>query len=137
VSSVAQISDLLSQIFSAVELLTLEHEVHSWSPGGHPAVDSAEWRKLLRPFSNAKTLRIDKGLVEDISRFLQLDDGELALELLPKLQELTYSGGGRQDAFASFIDARENAGRPVTLVRRSPSPDPSSSITLASSEAGG
>jgi hypothetical protein len=45
-----------------------------------------------------------------------LEDGELPLELLPELQELTHSGSGNTgDAFTSFIDARQNAGRPVTL----------------------
>jgi hypothetical protein len=47
-----------------------------------------------------------------------LDDGELPLELLPELQELTYSGiGDASDAFKSFVDARQNAGCPVTLRR--------------------
>ena len=74
------------------------------------------------------------------------EDGELPLELLPELQELTYSGTG--GAFNSFIETRQNADRPITLVRRSPIPDsvdiPSersersepSLITHASSEAG-
>ena len=118
VSSVAQIFNSLSQIFSAVEHLTLEHEVHSRSSEEHNEVDRTEWRKLLRSFSNVKTLRIDDGLVEELSRCLRLDDGELPLELLPELQELTYSGSGDTgDAFTSFIDARQNAGRPVTLTR--------------------
>jgi hypothetical protein len=65
-----------------------------------------------------KTLRIDDGLVRELSRCLRLDDGEHPLELLPELQELTYSGSGNADnAFASFIDARQNAGRPVTLIK--------------------
>ena len=43
------------------------------------------------------------------------------MELLPELQEFTYSGSDDiGDAFTSFIDARRNAGRPVTLVRPSP-----------------
>ena len=67
-----------------------------------------------------KTLRIDNGLVEQLSRCLELEDGELPLELLPELQELTYSGSGNTgDAFTSFINARQNAGRPVTLVLES------------------
>jgi hypothetical protein len=104
-------------MFSAVEHLTLEHEVHSQSSEEHNEVDRTEWRKLLRPFSNVKTLRIDNGLVEELSRCLQLEDGELPLELLPELQELTYFGSGDTgDAFTSFIDARQNAGRPITLV---------------------
>jgi hypothetical protein len=118
VSSVAQISNALSQIFSAVEHLTFVHEVHSRSSEEHDEVDRTEWRKLLRSFSNVKTLRIDDGLVRELSRCLRLDDGEHPLELLPELQELTYSGSGNADnAFASFIDARQNAGRPVTLIK--------------------
>jgi hypothetical protein len=118
VSSVAQISNSLGQMFSAVEHLTLEHEEHSLSSEEHNEVDHTEWLRLLRSFSNVKTFRIDNGLVEELSRCLELDDGELPLGLLPELQELTYSGSGDTgDAFTSFIDARQNAGRPVTLVR--------------------
>jgi len=131
-SSVAQISNALSQVFSAVDHLSLRHKAHSQS-SEEQEVDRSELRKLLKSFSNVKTLLVKDGLVEEVSRCLQeevtrrlrLEDGELPLELFPELQELTYfrssAGGG---AFTSFVDARENAGRPVTLVRRSPSPIP-------------
>ena len=66
-SSMAQISNSLSQIFSAVEHLALQHHVHSESSEEHNDVDYTEWRKLLRPFSNVKTLRIHRGLVKDLS----------------------------------------------------------------------
>jgi hypothetical protein len=145
VSSVAHISNALSQVFSAVEHLTLRHEVHSRSSEEHNDVDRIEWRNLLRSFSNVKTLDVEDGLVEELSRCLQLEDGELPLELLPELQELTYSGSGDAgDTFTSFTDSRQNAGRPVTLVRYSPSPSPSEAsfstsepptITSASGEA--
>jgi hypothetical protein len=118
VSSVAQISNALSQIFSAVEHLTLAHRVHSRSSEEHNEVNRTEWRKLLRSFSNAKTLRIEDGLVGEFSRCLRLDDGEYPLELLPELQELTYSESDNvKGAFTSFIDARQNAGRPITLIK--------------------
>ena len=117
VSSVAQIFNSLGQIFSTVEHLTLEYKEHSRSSEVHNEVERTEWRKLLGSFGNVKTLRVDDGLVKGLSCSLRLDDGELPLELLPELQELTYSGSGDTvDAFASFIDARKNAGRPVTLV---------------------
>jgi hypothetical protein len=107
---------------------------------------------------NMKTLRIDKGLVEELHRCLQSEDGELPLGLLPELQELTYPGtGDTGNAFTSFVEARQNAARPITLVcsspRTSPIPwrsqlpgsDPSSSvsslettpITPANNEVGG
>jgi hypothetical protein len=144
VSSVAQIFDLFGPMFSVVEHLTLEHEVHIRSSEEHEA-DRTEWRKLLNLFRNVKTLRVANGLVEDLSCCLQLDGGVLPLEMLPELQELTYSGSGNiSDAFTSFIDARQDVGRPITLLRRSPGPDLSSrassleppSIILASGEAG-
>ena len=117
VTSMAQISDSLSQLFSAVEHLAFEHKMHSQSSEEHDEVDLTEWRKLLRSFGNVKTLRIDDGLVEQLSRCLRLDDRELPLELLPELHELTYSGSGKSgDAFTSFINARQDAGRPITLV---------------------
>ena len=122
VSSMAQILNSLGHLFSVVEHLTFEHEVHSRSSEEHNEVDRAEWRKLLRPFRNAKTLWIDNGLVEQLSRCLNLEDGELPLELLPELQELTYSGSGDPGGVStSFIDARQNADRAITLVRRIPS----------------
>jgi hypothetical protein len=118
VSSVAQILNAFSQIFSTVEDLILAHEVHSRSSEEHNEVDRTDWRKLLRSFSNVKTLRVHRGLVEELSRCLRLDDGEHPLELLPELQELTYSGSGNAgDAFTPFIDVRRNAGRPVTLIK--------------------
>ena len=120
VSSIAQIFNALSQVFSVVEHLDFRHEVHSSQLSEvHNHVDRIEWRNLLRPFSNVKTLRVRDGLVEQLSRCLRLEDGELPLELLPELRELTYPGRrDTGDAFTSFIDARQNAGRPVTLVRR-------------------
>jgi hypothetical protein len=119
VSFAAQIFNALSQKISAVEHLTFEHEVHSRSSKEHNEVDRTEWRKLLGSFSNVKTLSVDDGLVRELSCFLQLDDGEFPLELLPELQELTFSGSGAvDDAFTQFIDARKNAGRPATLTRR-------------------
>ena len=117
VSSMAQIYNALSQVFSAVEYLTLRYEVHGQSSEEHDDVDRIEWRKLLRPFSNVKTLGVEEGLVEQLSRCLRLEDGELPLELLPQLQELGYFGSGDAGAFTPFIDARQNAGRPVTLSR--------------------
>jgi hypothetical protein len=118
VSSVAQISNELSQIFSVVVHLTLAYQVRSWSSEEHDEVDRTEWRKLLRSFSNVRTLRVHRGLVGEISRSLELEDGEHPLELLPELHVLTYSWSCNVIyAFTSFIDARKNAGRPVTLIK--------------------
>ena len=128
VSSAAQISNALRQVFSAVEHLTLKYQIHSESSEEHNDVDRIEWRNLLRPFRKVRILRIEggPGLIEKFSRCLRLENGEDPLELLPELQELTYSGTRYAgDTFTSFIDARENAGHPVALVRRNRSPSPS------------
>jgi hypothetical protein len=137
----AQISNALSQVFSAVEFLTLRHEVHIQSSDEHNNVNRMEWCNLLRSFGNVKTLRVEDGLVADLSHCLRLEDGELPLEILPELQELIYLGShDTGDVFTSFIDSRQNAGCPVTLVRESPSPSESSfktpAITSATGEAG-
>ena len=119
VSSMAQISNSLGQISSAVEHLDLRYNVHSQSSEEHTDADRTELRELLRPFSNVKTLRIQKELVSYLSRCLELEDGELPLGLLSELHELEYFGSDSTgNAFTSFIDARRNAGRPVTLIRR-------------------
>jgi hypothetical protein len=124
VSSAARLFNLLSQMIPAVGHFALEHEVHLLWSKEHNQVDPTEWRELLKSFRNVKILYIDNEIVGGLSRCLDVDDGELPCELLPELQELTYSGGGNTgDAFTSFIDARQNAGCPITLVRRSPSPD--------------
>jgi len=122
---VAQICNALGKVLSAVERLTLRHEVHSRSSEEYNYVDWIEWPKILRSFSNVKTLGVQDGLVDGLSRCLRLDseseDGELPLELLPELQELRYSASGDTgDAFISFINARQNTGRPVALVRLGP-----------------
>ena len=130
VSSAAQISNSLSPMLSAVEHLGLGHREHNQSSEEHNEADPTEWRKLLRSFKNVKALRIGEGLVEELSHCLELDDGELSLELLPELQELTYFGwDDTGDAFTSFIHARQDAGRSITLIRRSLGPDPSSSVS--------
>ena len=114
VSSVAQISNSSGQIFSAVEHVT---PVHSRSSEGRNEADGTEWREFLRFFSNVKTLNVDDGLVKEVSRCLQLDDGELLLVLLPELQELTYPGScDTDDILTSSIDSRRNAGRPEPFV---------------------
>ncbi|KAF8468579.1 hypothetical protein DFH94DRAFT_280558 [Russula ochroleuca] len=123
---VAQVSNSFGQILSAVERLTLEREdeigsqraEEYWRNVDHNGVDPIKWRRLLSSFSNVKTLRIGNTFVEGVSRFLQLEDGELPLELLPELRELAYSGSGETgDGFNSFIDVRQKAGRPVALIR--------------------
>ena len=106
------------QIFFTVEHLTLLHKVHNQSYEEQNEIDCTEWRKLLRSFNNVKTLCVHRGLVKKLSHCLRLEDGEHPLNLLPEMQKLTYSGSSNtNDVFTSFVDARQNAGRPVILMK--------------------
>jgi hypothetical protein len=123
VASLAQISTALRTIFSVVEDLTLEYSRSSISPEWHNEADRAQWRELLRSFSNVKTLSVPDGLIGELSRSLQLDDGESPTELLPELKELSFpasseSNPDADDAFTAFAQARQNAGHSFVLVRR-------------------
>jgi len=88
---------------------------------GHPILgqgraDSIRWREVLKAFTNMKTLHVHDSLIRPISGSLQLDDGESPMELLPELKEIycsTHDNAG--DAFAPFINARQNTGRPIVL----------------------
>ena len=119
VSSMTQVFDVLSPIFSMVVDLTLDCEGHvpslySWDNQAHRTV----WSNFLGSFRNVKTIRVHPGLVEVVSRSLN-SDGEPPLEVLPKLEELVCSKGCRSnEAIAIFIREREVTGRSVTLIER-------------------
>ncbi|KAI0267904.1 hypothetical protein BGY98DRAFT_1022296 [Russula aff. rugulosa BPL654] len=121
VLSVTQIFNASSRILSAVEHLTLEQERDSQSYEEQNAVDRNQWHNFLGSFNNVKILRVNEGLVREISRSLRLDDGGIPLGLFPKLRELAYSGSG-------------NGGDAITLGRRSPSrsASPSEGPTITS-----
>jgi len=115
VTSTTQIFSVLRSAFSAVETLTL---LYSMSSEWRNEAERAQWRDLLRAFNNVKTLRVDSGLISQLSRSLQFEDGESPVEVLPELNGLSYCKF--DDAFTAFIDARRLAGRPVTVVDHNP-----------------
>jgi hypothetical protein len=121
VSSIAQVFNALGPVLSAVERLTLDYEEHRQSSEMHNEVDRMQWLQRLGSFSNVKTIHVENGLVRELSRSLQFDDGEPPATLLPELTELSYSAYSAShdigDAFTSFIGARHDTDHPVTLVR--------------------
>ncbi|KAH9981810.1 hypothetical protein BJV74DRAFT_887316 [Russula compacta] len=117
VASVVQLFNSLGEVFSAVERLTIEYKRHSISSEWNNEADRTQWRELFRSFSNVKTLRVDDGIVTQLSDSLRSDDGESPMDVLPELKELSYPASGG-DPFTAFIDARQKAGHPVTLDRR-------------------
>jgi len=117
VVSGAQTFRSLRTVFSAVEHLTLEFFRYPISPEANNEVDRIHWRELLMSFSNVKTLHVDDDFFGQISRCLQVDDGESPTQLFPELKELEYSMPyAAKEAFMRFIVARQNAGCPVTLI---------------------
>ncbi|KAI0247382.1 ankyrin repeat-containing domain protein [Lactifluus subvellereus] len=116
VASVVQIFRTLLPLLSVVKNLSLAYAGDSLSIGQHHDVNRTQWRELLRPFINIKALHIENELVGQLSHSLQSDDGETPLELLPNLEELTYSGGSNAEGvFTPLINERQAARRPLVL----------------------
>ena len=115
--SAAQIFHALSTVFSAVEDLSLNYSRHHMSSEWNNEADRIHWRKLLGSFGKVKNLTVNGTLVRQLTGALQPCEEESAIELLPELQKLSYSRtGASRKAFTQFIDARQKAGRPVTVV---------------------
>jgi len=119
ITSAAQIFNTLRELFSSTERLVLQcpRSIEWWRWFIH--ANRTQWRDLFRPFNTVKILRVPQPLVRELSDALQVHDEESPTELLPELNELFYcSSDDPDDEFISFIDARQNVGRPVTLIRR-------------------
>jgi len=113
----AQVFHTLRTRFSTLEHLTLEYYRHFISSEWNDEADRTQWRELLGSFGNLKTLRVDSALVGQLSRSLQPSEGESPTELLPELQELSYSGGrSLRDAFTPFVDACRKTGRHMAVI---------------------
>jgi hypothetical protein len=139
VASAAQIFSALTTVFSAVDHLTIEYERHFISSEWNHEADRIQWRELLRSFGNVKILRLGVGddFLMQLSDSLQIEDGESPMELLPELKELSYCAfDDDDDAFNAFVDARQNYGHPVALIRRLMTrlPGPSESFFSATSQ---
>ena len=120
----AQICGALTTMLSRIEQLTLDLNGPGQSMSTEwqdDAVDGVTWRELLGPFTGARELRVYHALVWELSCALQSGDVGLDPGLLPSLEVLApeLEDEHADNAFASFINARQVAGRPVRL---SPSP---------------
>jgi hypothetical protein len=81
----------LRTIFSLVEHLILRCDGHLIPSEWNNEADPTQWRERFRAFGNLKVIYMDYGLVGQLSRFLQPDEGESPTDLLPELRELWYS----------------------------------------------
>ena len=115
ISFAAEICNALRIPLSKIEYLSLECGMSStlFADG----TNRLQCRKILRSFGSLKTLRVPPGLVREVSNALQSQDGESSIEILPELKELAcYWNDYAHSSFAPFIDARQSAGCPVTLI---------------------
>jgi hypothetical protein len=117
VLSVAQFFYIYRRLFFTTRHLT----IHCRTPTSrqpHPGLDRVQWRRLFGVFCNLNALLVYDGPHGEISRSFQINHGESATELFPRLKQLSIHTSGRyRDACAPFINARKNAGYPVHLVR--------------------
>jgi len=117
-ASAVQVFHALKTVLSSVEHLFLDYDRHNMSSEWNRQTNRTHLDRLLGSFGKVKTLFVGIGLVKQVSHALQTGEGELSTELLPELQELSYPRGissASLRAFTLFIDARQKAGRPVTL----------------------
>jgi hypothetical protein len=121
VASAMQILATLSPVISLVEKLFISHKEHYRSSEWHNQVDRIQWREFLAPFSNVKVLHLGDGFVGlgGLADSLPSRDGEMAMEILPNLQELSYSDSDIGGAFTALISERKAAGHPVAVNYRS------------------
>ena len=105
-----QICHALIPALSDAEGLELYHkhgEITTELQNG--VIDSTTWHGLLRSFTGVKELRIHDGLLEELSRALQVDEVGSDPGFLPNLKSI-YA---KDNLFTSFIDTRKAVGRPV------------------------
>ena len=118
IARIAQVFHMLRGLFSVVEHLYLKYDYRLTSSDWNIEVDRTRWRELPRTFGNVKILHIQNRLIEQLSRSLQPGEGESPLDLLPELQKISYSAFESLDyAFAPFIEARQKADHPVTVLQ--------------------
>ena len=121
VARAAQVFHMLRAVFPVVEHLNLDCEMCSTSSDQNDEADRTQWRELFRTFGNVKALYTHDRLIEQVYRSLQPGEGESLMDLLPELKEVLYSvSETSENAIAPFIEARQKAGRPVTVLHHTP-----------------
>ena len=123
IDSATQVCTALGKILSIVEELTLDLDADEMPSDWEDALDNMLGHELLLPFIGVKKLHIGRSLVLEVSQALHSVPGELALELLPELQELevepeiNYAKNLAKNPFFGFVKTRESVGLPVQTVK--------------------
>ena len=110
----AQICNALIPVLSRVEKVTVT--CYFWKipiEWQHGVLDDTVWHELLRSFVGVNHFFIHKGLLEELSRALQMDEVGLDPGFLPNLQYIA----ARRNLFSSFIHTRQAGGLPIEFSR--------------------
>jgi hypothetical protein len=111
----AQICNTIIPSLPDVEQLALHsYAVATPSEWQNGAVDAATWHGFLRSFIGLKALRVDDGVVEELSRVLQVDGVGSDPGFLPNLRHIIAS----RNPFTSFIHTRRTVGHPVRCLSK-------------------
>jgi hypothetical protein len=115
VDCAAQICNALIPMLSGVENFTLQCAIIFPIPTElqNDGIDSTTWHDLLRLFIGVKELHIYPGLLEELSRALQVDEVGLDPGFLPNLRSITAT----DNLFTSFVNTRRGTGRPVQFLK--------------------
>ena len=131
VSCMTQICSQYSSLLPSVEKLDIYLDASRWQVDSDPP----QWLELFRPFTGVRTLRISCHSKSPIMCTLQDLDGEMAIEVLPALDDLYLEdyqpSGPEQKVIEPFIAARQYSDHPVSVHRwERPIPEGSSGYDL-------
>lgn len=115
----AQICSALVTTLSGTEELKLEcFPATLPTKWENRATDGRTWYKLLKLFIRVKKLHVEGGLVRELSRALEVAGVGSEPAFLPDIQSILGNARSTHvdcNPFASFINTRQAAGRPVHL----------------------
>ncbi|KAH9970596.1 hypothetical protein BGW80DRAFT_1253890 [Lactifluus volemus] len=121
VSSMAQICNQLSFLLSGIEQLKIYRKPDMPASTFQVDMDDTQWLELFHPFTALQTLGIYGPLQSLIVSALQGLGEELAMEVLPALEnphlERYRASGSEQEDIKPFIIARQRSAHPVTVTR--------------------
>ena len=113
--ALSQVVNQLSPLLSDVDCLFISPS-GLWSEEDELGV-GIQWLELFRPFTAVKALSVDDELSSHIPPALQSVTSEGASEVFPVLNLLHINSGFElMEPLETFVAARQNVGRPVTIV---------------------
>jgi hypothetical protein len=108
--TMGQVVSQISATLSNVDALCIDHDYENVWRVGH----GIRWLEIFCPFTAVKGLIVDDFLSSHISFALEMVTEERVAEVLPALELLCLKGDSV--SLEAFLAARQNLGRPVTVI---------------------